>query len=122
MKGVHHQPVDARHRLLETLTTRAVVEVYVNDTWLRTDGRTQPQEIYLLFAHTYDSIHRRNRSLQVKFHSHLNSMEESLNATRKEKAEVEVLTRQLETGKTKAALELQVPYEYTNSLNIPSFS
>lgn len=50
--------------------------------------------------------------LQVKFHSHLNSMEESLIATRKEKAEVEALTRQLETGKTKAALELQVRQEF----------
>lgn len=38
-------------------------------------------------------------------------MEESLIATRKEKAEVEALTRQLETGKTKAALELQVRQE-----------
>ena len=66
-------------------------------------------------AHTFphnrvtdNTMYHRHRFLQVKFHSHLNSMEESLIATRKEKAEVEALTRQLETGKTKAALELQV--------------
>lgn len=48
-------------------------------------------------------IHR----LQVKFHAHLNSMEESMNATKKEKVDVESLTRQLETGRTKTTLELQ---------------
>lgn len=45
-------------------------------------------------------------------------MEESLIATRKEKGEVEALTRQLETGKTKAALELQVR-QYSKNLNMP---
>ncbi|CAM9382781.1 unnamed protein product [Ectocarpus fasciculatus] len=44
---------------------------------------------------------------KVKFHAHLNSMEESLNATKREKIDVESLTRQLETGRTKATLELQ---------------
>lgn len=44
---------------------------------------------------------------QVTFHSHLNIMEESLNATQREKNEVESLTRQLETGRTKATLNLQ---------------
>lgn len=45
--------------------------------------------------------------LKVKFHAHLNSMEESMNATKREKVDVESLTRQLETGRTKATLELQ---------------
>lgn len=50
---------------------------------------------------------RHHGALQVKFHAHLNSMEESLNATKREKIDVESLTRQLETGRTKATLELQ---------------
>ncbi len=45
--------------------------------------------------------------LKVKFHAHLNSMEESMNATKKERIDVESLTRQLETGRTRATLELQ---------------
>ncbi|CAN0184649.1 unnamed protein product, partial [Hapterophycus canaliculatus] len=44
---------------------------------------------------------------KVKFHAHLNSMEESMNSTKREKIDVESLTRQLETGRTKATLELQ---------------
>lgn len=44
---------------------------------------------------------------KVKFHAHLNSMEESLNATKREKIDVKSLTRQLETGRTRATLELQ---------------
>eukprot|EP00903_Cladosiphon_okamuranus_P012596 g11787.t1 len=44
---------------------------------------------------------------KVKFHAHLNSMEESMNATKREKMDVESLTHQLETGRTRATLELQ---------------
>ena len=50
--------------------------------------------------------------LKVKFHAHLNSMEESMNATKREKMDVESLTRQLETGRTKATLELQASENY----------
>lgn len=48
------------------------------------------------------------RENQVKFHAHLNNMEESLLSTRKEKEEIESLTHQLETGRSRASLELQV--------------
>ncbi|CAM9125525.1 unnamed protein product [Pylaiella littoralis] len=49
---------------------------------------------------------------KVKFHAHLNSMEESLNATKREKIDVESLTRQLETGRTNATLELQEVHRF----------
>lgn len=48
------------------------------------------------------------RGLQVTFRSHLNRMEEVLNAAHREKNDVESLTRQLEAGRTRAALDLQV--------------
>lgn len=41
-----------------------------------------------------------------------------MNATKKEKIDVESLTRQLETGRTKATLELQVSLQQRNELGL----
>lgn len=68
------------------------------------DVRTFRSSEYSSCAGTYVFV---RSSLKVKFHAHLNSMEESLGATRRERSEVESLTRQLETGRTKITLELQ---------------
>ncbi|CAM9294778.1 unnamed protein product, partial [Choristocarpus tenellus] len=88
-----------RHETPESARIKDLTREIVNDS--------KEIEAKLHYRRILNHMYQRLDSNQVKFDAHLNGMEEALKATRKEKNDVEAMTRQLETGRTKAMLDLQ---------------